>query len=184
MITDDFGPLTPDVSGPPTVFLLFFGLIFTLVIAGFVTVAVKGLSQWRANEASPLRTIDAIVVSRRTDVRRRPGSVGAPTDGSGTMSMASTRPSSSTAYFVTFEEPSGERRQLQMSGVEFGQMAEGDRGHLIHQGTRYKGFTRERAADGRHSDPPGRYVPRRSDVPSSERVMRRCGGPNHPLWFP
>ncbi|MHA3835737.1 hypothetical protein ACXR8F_08445 [Terrabacter sp. AAH1] len=123
MITDDFGPLTPDVSGPPRVFLLFFGLIFTLVIAGFVTVAVKGLSQWRANEASPLRTIDAIVVSRRTDVRRRPGSVGAPTDGSGTMSMASTRPSSSTAAAV-------------------------------------------------------------SDVPSSARVMRRCGGPTHPLWFP
>ena len=143
MVTDEFGPLTPDMSGPPTVFLLFFGLIFTLVIAGFVTVAVKGLSQWRANEASPLRSVDAMVVSRRTDVHRRAGSVGAPTDGSGTMAMAS-----STTYFVTFEEPSGERRELQMSGAEFGQMAEGDRGHLIHQGTRYKGFTRQRAVDG------------------------------------
>ncbi|MGO4664518.1 DUF2500 domain-containing protein [Terrabacter sp. 2TAF16] len=148
MVTDEFGPLTPDMSGPPTVFLLFFGLIFTLVIAGFVTVAVKGLSQWRANEASPLRSVDAMVVSRRTDVHRRPRSVGAPTDGSGTMAMASTSPSSSTAYFVTFEEPSGERRELPVSGVEFGQLAEGDRGHLIHQGTRYKGFTRQRAADG------------------------------------
>jgi hypothetical protein len=64
------------------------------------------------------------------------------------MAMASTSPSSSTAYFVTFEEPSGERRELPVSGVEFGQLAEGDRGHLIHQGTRYKGFTRQRAADG------------------------------------
>ena len=143
MVTDEFGPLIPDMSGPPTVFLLFFGLIFTLVIAGFVTVAVKGLSLWRANETSPLRSVDAMVVSRRTDVHRRAGSVGAPTDGSGTMAMAS-----STTYFVTFEEPSGERRELQMSGAEFGQMAEGDRGHLIHQGTRYKGFTRQRAVDG------------------------------------
>ncbi|GAA2153367.1 uncharacterized protein DUF2500 [Humibacillus xanthopallidus] len=148
MVTDEFGPLTPDMSGPPTVFLLLFGLIFTLVIAGFVTVVVKGLSQWRANEASPLRSVDAMVVSRRTDVHRRPGTVGAPTDGSGTMAMGSTSPSSSTTYFVTFEELSGERRELQMSGTEFGQMAEGDRGHLIHQGTRYKGFTRQHAADG------------------------------------
>lgn len=148
MVTDEFGPLTPDMSGAPTVFLLFFGLVFTLVVAGFVTVAVKGLSQWRANEASPLRSIDAMVVSRRTDVRRRSGSVGAPPDGSGTIALASTSPSSSTTYFVTFEEPSGERRELQVTGTEFGQMAEGDRGHLIHQGSRYKGFTRQRAADG------------------------------------
>jgi len=148
MVTDEFGPLTPDMSGPPTVFLLFFGLIFALVIAGFVTVAVKGLSQWRANEASPLRSVEAMVVSRRTDVRRRAGSVGAPTDGSGSMAMASTGLSSSTTYFVTFEEPSGERRELQVSGAELGQLAEGDRGHLIHQGTCYKGFSRERAVDG------------------------------------
>lgn len=147
MVTDEFGPLTPDMSGPPTVFLFFFGLIFTLVVAGFVTVAVKGLSQWRANEASPLRSVDAMVVSRRTDVHRRAGSVGAAMDGSATMAMASTSPSSSTTYFVTFEEPSGERRELQVSGAEFGQLAEGDRGHLIHQGTRYKGFTRQRAVD-------------------------------------
>ena len=148
MLNDEFGSLTPDMSGPPTVFLLFFGLIFTLVIAGFVTVAVKGLSQWRANEASPLRSVDTMVASRRTDVHRRSGSVRAPTDGSGSTAMASTGLSSSTTYFVTFEEPSGERRELQVSGGEFGQMAEGDRGHLIHQGTRYKGFTRHRAVDG------------------------------------
>jgi hypothetical protein len=148
MVTDEFGPLTPDMSGPPTIFLLLFGLIFTLVIAGFVTVAVKGLSQWRANETSPLRSVDAMVVSRRTDVHRRAGSAGAPTGGSGTTAMAATGPSSSTTYFVTFEEPSGERRELQVGGAEFGQLAEGDRGHLIHQGTRYKGFSRQRAVDG------------------------------------
>ncbi|WP_374967699.1 DUF2500 domain-containing protein [Terrabacter sp. BE26] len=148
MVTDEFGPLTPDMSGPPTIFLLFFGVVFTLVLAGFVTVAVKGLSQWRANEASPLRSVDAMVVSRRTDVQRRAGSAVGPMDGSGTMAVASTGPSSSTTYFVTFEEPSGERRELQVNGADFGQLAEGDRGHLIHQGTRYKGFTRQRAVEG------------------------------------
>jgi hypothetical protein len=49
---------------------------------------------------------------------------------------------SSTTYYVTFEEETGERRELQVSGSEYGQLAEGDRGHLIHQGSRYKGFTR------------------------------------------
>ena len=31
---------------------------------------------------------------------------------------------------------SGEARELQVSGSDYGQLAEGDRGHLIHQGTR------------------------------------------------
>ena len=63
--------------------------------------------------------------------------------------VVSTGPSpSTTAYFVTFEEPSGERLELMVTGREFGQLAEGDRGHLMHQGTRYKGFTRKPAVDG------------------------------------
>ncbi|MEW1951830.1 DUF2500 domain-containing protein [Terrabacter sp. NPDC080008] len=142
MLTDEFGPFSPDLPGPSTIFVVFFGLVMTLVVLGFVLVAVNGISQWRANEASPLRSVDAMVVSRRTDVRRRAGSTGAPVDGSGT-AVAMTGPSTSTSYFVTFEEPSGERRELQLSGVDYGQLAEGDRGHLIHQGTRYKGFTRQ-----------------------------------------
>jgi len=55
---------------------------------------------------------------------------------------------SSTTYYVTFEEPSGERRELQVSGQDFGQLAEGDRGHLMHQGTRFNGFTRQNVVDG------------------------------------
>src|SRR5689334_851334 len=154
MVTDEFGPFTPDMSGPPTMVLLFFGVVATLVVCGFVFTGVKLFSQWRADESSPLRSVDAMVVSRRTDVRRSTRSVGAPMVGSpdasagAPLTAGTLASSSSTTYFVTFEEPSGERRELQVSGAEFGRLAEGDRGHLIHQGSRYKGFTRQAAVDG------------------------------------
>ena len=128
MLTDDFVPFDPAMTGPPTGFFLFFGLVAALVVAGFTYTLVKGVSQWRVNQAAPLRSVDALVVGRRTDVRRVAG--------------ADRAANTDTTYFVTFEEDSGERRELRVSGAEYGQLAEGDRGHLIHQGTRYKGFTR------------------------------------------
>ena len=133
MLTDDFVPFDPAMTGPPTGFFLFFGLVAALAVAGIGYGLVKGFSQWRADEAAPLRSVDALVVSRRTDVQRRTG--------------ADQRTSSSTTYFVTFEEESGQRRELRVSGSEYGQLAEGDRGHLIHQGSRYQGFTRAAVRD-------------------------------------
>ncbi|WP_020143629.1 DUF2500 domain-containing protein [Terracoccus sp. 273MFTsu3.1] len=146
MLTEELGPFDQTLSGPPPLFLAFFVLVAAMVVAGFAFVIVKGLAQWRANEASPLRGVEALVVSRRTDVRRRFGSPGL-ADAGAPMSPG-TPSTSSTTYFVTFEEPSGERRELMMSGRDFGQLAEGDRGHLMHQGTRYKGFTRQTVVDG------------------------------------
>ena len=37
---------------------------------------------------------------------------------------------------------SGDRLELRMSGREFGTLAEGDKGKLTFQGTRYRGFER------------------------------------------
>ncbi|WP_207555882.1 DUF2500 domain-containing protein [Intrasporangium flavum] len=133
MLTDDFVPFDPAMTGPPTGFFLFFGLVAALVVAGIGYTLVKGISQWRADEASPLRSVDALVVSRRTDVRRH--------------TRTDARATSTSTYYVTFEEDSGQRRELQVSGSEYGQLAEGDRGHLIHQGSRYKGFTRAAVRD-------------------------------------
>ncbi|MER7072789.1 DUF2500 domain-containing protein [Terrabacter sp. NPDC000476] len=136
MISDEFGSFDQLASGPPTIFLVFFGLIATTVVAIFAFTIVKGVAQWRSNQSAPLRSTEALVVSRRTDVTRR--------------SHEGASTSSSTSYFVTFEEPSGERRELRVSGPDYGLFAEGDRGHLMHQGTRYKGFTRQEAvSDGR-----------------------------------
>jgi hypothetical protein len=50
--------------------------------------------------------------------------------------------SSSTSYFVTFEVRGGDRREIQMTGPQFGTLVEGDRGQLSMQGSRYKGFAR------------------------------------------
>jgi hypothetical protein len=140
-------PFDPSMSGLPPAFMAFFGLVVVLVIGGIVFTVFKGVSQWRANEASPLRSVDALVVSRRTDVRRSSsamthGTPGGTADGAGAGTHLDVSSGSSTSYFVTFEEEAGGRRELQVSGSDYGQLAEGDRGHLIHQGTRYKGFTR------------------------------------------
>ena len=48
-----------------------------------------------------------------------------------------------TIYHVTFEiEETGERIEFQVTGSEFGMLAQGDIGALTYQGTRYKGFDR------------------------------------------
>ncbi|WP_344255382.1 DUF2500 domain-containing protein [Terrabacter carboxydivorans] len=136
------------MSGMEALVLLFIAVVGVLVVGTFAFVIVKGVSQWRANEASPLVSVDALVVSRRTDVRRRSGTTALPGADAGSPMVSGTPATSSTTYYVTFEEPSGERRELQVSGQDFGQLAEGDRGHLMHQGTRFKGFTRQNVVDG------------------------------------
>src|SRR6478735_2220215 len=70
MLTEEFIPFDQAMSGPPPLFMAFFGLVAMMVVAGFAFVIIKGVSQWRANEASPLRSVEALVVSRRADVRR------------------------------------------------------------------------------------------------------------------
>ena len=50
---------------------------------------------------------------------------------------------SSTTYYATFQVESGDRMELRLSGAEYGMLAEGDRGRLTFQGTRYLSFERE-----------------------------------------
>ena len=50
--------------------------------------------------------------------------------------------SASTSYYATFEVESGDRIELPLSGSEYGMLAEGDRGTLSFQGTRFLGFER------------------------------------------
>ena len=53
----------------------------------------------------------------------------------------------STSYYATFQVESGDRMELSMTGTEYGLLAEGDRGKLTFQGTRYLGFERQRNID-------------------------------------
>ena len=108
-----------------TLFPVMFLSIFLLFIAFFVWAIVSGVRQWSQNNASPRLTVEAEVVTKRTSVH-----------GAGENTHASTR------HYVTFQVDSGDRMELPVTGPEYGMLAEGDRGRLTFQGTRYLGFER------------------------------------------
>ncbi len=113
-------------------FSILFFLVFGLVLAMFLVTAVRGIGQWRKNNASPVLTVDATVVAKREHVSHHRHNNDQMMD------------STSTSYHVTFEVESGDRIELNVPGSEYGLLAEGDRGRLTFQGTRYKGFARVR----------------------------------------
>lgn len=112
---------------------IFIGVIFIMVVGTLITGAVKGAHQWKKNNDSPVLTVDATVVSKRSDVSHTHHS-------SGTDNMSSM--SSSTTYYVTFQVDSGSRMEFMVGGAEYGMLVEQDTGKLTFQGTRYLGFER------------------------------------------
>jgi hypothetical protein len=114
-------------SGMPAIFSIFpilFVLVFVIVIGGILFNIGKGVSEWTSNNAQPEQAGEAEVVSKRTEV-------------------SGGKRSTATEYFITFELAGGVRKELEVSGREYGQVAEGDHGQLRHQGTRYLGFARQ-----------------------------------------
>ena len=118
---DDVGLL----SVVPIGVLVFGGIVAAIVVAVFATVIVKGVSQWRRNDASPVLITIARVVTKRDEMH------------GGTEESRAL-----TAYFATFEMPTGERCELALPAREFGLIADGDTDQLTYQGTRFKGFAR------------------------------------------
>ncbi len=110
-------------SSTPGGFQFFFILIAAIVIGGIIYAIVHGTHTWISNNNSPFETVDAQVVAKRQHV-------------SGSES------STSTWYYVTFQLAGGDRIEFAVNAKEYGMLAEGDRGRLSHQGTRYKGFER------------------------------------------
>jgi hypothetical protein len=120
--------MDPFSGGAGILFLLiplFIGLVFLTVLGVFVYAFVRGLTQWSRNNASPLQTVPAVLVTKR-----------------GQVSGGSGDSSASTSYYATFELRGGERLEFRVRGREYGQLVENDRGQLTYQGTRYKGFAR------------------------------------------
>ena len=114
----------------PIFFLLVFGIIlFTLI---------RGVGEWRKNNHSPRLVVDAEVVSKRADVTHHQHANAG--DATGSLGYHTT---TSTDYYATFEVKGGERLEFSVSGMEYGQLAEGDRGELSFQGTRYLSFERQ-----------------------------------------
>ncbi|UJF32967.1 DUF2500 domain-containing protein [Paenibacillus hexagrammi] len=112
-------------DGPPLIFKAMFVLIPLIIIGMIVFSVINGINIWARNNSSPVLRRDATVVTKRTKVWG-----------------GSENSSASTSYFVTFEFDDQSRLELQLSGSEYGLIAEGDRGTLTNQGTRFNAFQR------------------------------------------
>ena len=130
---------------PPSVGFggIIFAVVPVIVIIGFVFVfgtiivrTVQGAKQWKQNNESPVLTVEARIVTKRTDVQRYCNNTG--TDHMQHMS-------SSTTYYATFEVTSGDRLEFKIRDTEYGMLVENDIGRLTFQGTRYLGFERNRS---------------------------------------
>ena len=106
----------------PAMFVLVFGII--------IVTMVRGIGEWNKNNQSPKLTVPVTVVAKRSDVHR----------GIETMHTF-------TSYYVTFQVESGDRMEFEISDMEYGMLAEGDRGMLTFQGTRYLNFQRNESAE-------------------------------------
>lgn len=114
--------------------------LFFIVVLGIIAFsAIRGIAQWNRNNAQPVLTVDARLVSKRTHVSHHHHS-----DGNDTFQHSTT---SSTTYYATFEVQSGDRMEFRINGAEFGMLAEGDNGKLSFQGTRYLGFSRAQRSE-------------------------------------
>ena len=111
----------------PVMFVLVFGII--------IVAMVRGIGEWNKNNHSPKLSVPAKVVSRRTAVSHHHHHQG--------NGMYHTH--TATSYYATFQVESGDRLELQLSGTEYGLLAEGDRGKLTFQGTRFLSFERSEA---------------------------------------
>lgn len=108
---------------PADLFTVLFFLVFFLALAIILVQLIRGIAQWGRNNASPRLTVDATVVSKREQVWHSQHNHG-------------------TAYYATFQVESGDRMELPLQGIDYGQIAEGDRGRLTFQGTRFLAFER------------------------------------------
>ena len=118
-----------DPFGGPGLFEIGFVLIFLVMLGIFICMLLAGLGQWRKNNRSPRLTVGAVVTGKRTSTS---------THRHGDSHMHHT----STWYYATFQVESGDRMEFSVAGTEYGLLAEGDRGYLTFQGTRYLGFER------------------------------------------
>ena len=107
---------------------IFIMVIFVAVVGMFVVTAVRGVSTWSKNNASPRLTVSAQVATKRTSVTHH--------------HSQNDMGHSSIWYYATFQVESGDRMEFAVSGPEYGMLAEGDQGRLTFQGTRYLSFER------------------------------------------
>ena len=117
--------------------MIMFQMVFVCVCAVILFLIVKNISTWNKNNHSPRLTVPATVVTKRTQVtQQQHANAGDPTGAHGFSTTTS------TSYYVTFQVESGDRREFEVDGSDYGLLLQGDIGKLSFQGTRYLGFER------------------------------------------
>ena len=114
-------------SPPGWNFIGILGMILLLGFLGvFIFILVKRLNRWNRNNRSPVLTVGARVVAKRSDYQKGTGdSVGY------------------TTYYATFQVESGDSMELCIPDDQYGYLIEGASGKLMFQGTRFLKFTRQ-----------------------------------------
>lgn len=122
---------------------LMFNIVPVIVTVGFIIVfglvlfnIFKGIKTWNYNNNQPVLAVQSKVVSKRIKMSESINH---------NDNMVSH--SHTTSYYITFEVESGDRMEFRVNGNEYGLIAEGDRGKLTFQGTRYKDFLRDRQGE-------------------------------------
>ena len=110
-------------------------IVFLTILGVIIYRVVLGAKQWKQNNDSPVLTVDAKVVTKRSDVSYQHNM----NSSNDAMNMGY----SSTTYYVTFEVQSGDRMELRVPDTEYGMLTEGDKGSLTFQGTRYLSYARD-----------------------------------------
>lgn len=119
-------------------------MIFVLFVIVFIVFALKGaLGDQLRSVSAPEVCSRAVVVAKRTHMTRGENA--------------------STSYHATFEFEDGTRKELWLSGGQYGYIAEGDVGMLTSKGSRFISFRR---TDDRYTA---------EDPDKAVHVCRSCG---------
>ncbi len=116
------------VTGMFALIPLFILVVFVLVVGGIFLGIARNFMEWQTNNGLPELSVTVRVATKRQHV-----------SGGGNDSSAS------TSYYATFETLADSLRQeFAINSNEYSALAEGDAGQLTYQGTRFKGFVRDR----------------------------------------
>lgn len=109
-----------------SIFPILFIIVFVIVLGVMIAAIARTVGRSVQNRNAPILTVDARIVSKRSQT------------GGGMNDMPAW-----TRYYATFEVASGDRMEFRMSGEENGMLAEGDEGKVTFQGSRYVSFVRK-----------------------------------------
>lgn len=123
-----FEGIVPFLKALPFIFFVVGAIIVTLIW-------IRRKRKERLGELGGMTTVNATVVYKRRDVRRDLNS--APYD---------ERYSNTNFYYVTFEEKSGNKLELLVSGEVYDSVRRGESGVLSYQGLRFLEFLPQKNA--------------------------------------